>query len=632
MSLPPSSRSSDSASAPAERDDRFPPGIPFIVGNEAAERFSFYGMRAILYVYLTGLFSGFVAESQIPEDAKVRATQVYHLFMAGAYLSPMIGAVMADRWLGKYKLIMWVSLLYVAGHGALAVAGAIGAEGDHARATTIFLFGLAVISLGAGGIKPCVAANVGDQFTKRNAHLVTRVFQIFYFTINFGSFFASLLIPLLNRSYGPDVAFGVPGILMAVATLVFWMGRNRFVKIPPKPGGKLGRMDFFASALLMTPLLLGIFVATEESSKLVGAATEGGAGAVFPALAGIAHEYWWALVASVVGFVLGVVVANVRQRIQPEPSFLSVLLYSFRQRAQRAPGDGFFAPARKQFGEEAAEGPAAVLRIILVFSMVSVFWALFDQHSSTWIEQAKSMDLVLTLPRYLWSYFIVYGTYAAALVAVVGLVCWVANRPFSRRLWQLIFGAFAVWLASVLFFQATRGGWAEIHMLPSQLAALNPLLVMLIIPIINFGVYQPMERIGRPLKPLTRMTIGMFLSALSFVSVAIIQARIDAMGPGHVHALWQLLPYILITTGEVLVSITGLEFAYTQAPRSMKSTLVGVWYLCVTLGNVLVAFLAPLQALSLTTFFWTFAALMGVAAVVFAVLAGMYKGKTYLQA
>jgi POT family proton-dependent oligopeptide transporter len=89
------------------------------------------------------------------------------------------------------------------------------------------------------------------------------------------------------------------------------------------------------------------------------------------------------------------------------------------------------------------------------------------------------------------------------------------------------------------------------------------------------------------------------------------------------HVLWQLIPYIIITTAEVLVSITGLEFAYTQAPRAMKSTIMGFWLLCVTFGNILVAFLAPLQVLSLTTFFWVFAGLMAAAAVIFAISASL---------
>ena len=174
----------------AERDDRFPPGIPYIVGNEGAERFSFYGMRQILYIYLTSLFIGFAAESTIAPDAltqaKVHATQITHLFNAGVYLFPMIGAILADRLLGKYQVIFWVSLVYCAGQAALAFGGSAGSAGNLSLAQTAVFAGLILISLGSGGIKPCVSANVGDQFTAKNAHLVTRIFQIFYFIINFG--------------------------------------------------------------------------------------------------------------------------------------------------------------------------------------------------------------------------------------------------------------------------------------------------------------------------------------------------------------------------------------------------------------------------------------------------------------
>ena len=136
---------------------------------------------------------------------------------------------------------------------------------------------------------------------------------------------------------------------------------------------------------------------------------------------------------------------------------------------------------------------------------------------------------------------------------------------------------------------------------------------MIIIPSLNVLVYNPLEKAGRPLKPLHRMSIGMFMAGLAFVAVALIQQRIESVGHGSLPVLWQLIPYTIITTAEVLVSITGLEFAYTQAPRAMKSTIMGFWLLCVTFGNVLVAFLAPMQSLSLTTFFWVFAGLMAAA-------------------
>ncbi len=136
---PPASPARDSI----RRDDRFPPGIPYIVGNETAERFSFYGLRQILYVYLVGLFTGFLAEGTVSADAlaeaKVRATQWTHLFNAGVYLFPLIGAILADRLLGKYRVIFWVSLLYVAGHGTLAVAGHAGTLGQLGTAEAAML-------------------------------------------------------------------------------------------------------------------------------------------------------------------------------------------------------------------------------------------------------------------------------------------------------------------------------------------------------------------------------------------------------------------------------------------------------------------------------------------------------------
>jgi dipeptide/tripeptide permease len=346
----------------------------------------------------------------------------------------------------------------------------------------------------------------------------------------------------------------------------------------------------------------------------------------------VATQYWWLAVAGVVALVAGLALAHVRQSMREDSGFLAVILYSFRNRHARQPGEGFWEPARRHYGEEAADGPPAVLRIMLVFSMVSVFWALFDQHSSTWVKQAKSMDLTLVVPSILWSYWLVPATIIGALFGATWLFLWISNRPLPRKASLGFLIAVGVWFAVALVAHLVWGEKRSIGLLPAQIAALNPLLVMIIIPLLNVAVYHPLERRGRPLKPLQRMTIGMFLAAFSFAAVALIQARIEAAGVGQVHVLWQLIPYVIITTGEVLVSVTGLEFAYTQAPRAMKSTIMGFWLLCVTFGNILVTFLAPLQTLSLATFFWTFAGLMAAAALVFVVLAATYKGKSYMQA
>ena len=621
--------------APVGRDDRFPPGIPYIVGNEGAERFSFYGMRQILYIYLTSLFIGFAAESAMAPDAlteaKVHATQVVHLFIAGVYLFPMIGAILADRLWGKYRVIFWVSLIYCGGQAALALGAHAGSGGKLDLARIAIFTGLVLVALGSGGIKPCVSANVGDQFTARNAHLVTRIFQIFYFIINFGSFFASLLTPWLYKTCGPMVAFGVPGVLMALATVVFWLGRRKFVRAPPRPGGKLGLLDFLASSLLATPLLMLVAVGAAVAEEVVRAAMSDRAGAVAAALQHIAHGYWPHALAAGAGFALGVLLFVVRQQIEQDTGFFATLLYCWRQRGARTAGEDFWTPARIRFGDETAEGPPAVLRIIVVFSMVSVFWALFDQNSSTWIEQAKAMNLTLTVPTIFWPLGGVAGLLAASLFGAVWLFLWVANRAMPRWLLLGFAGVLGLWELAALALQAAFGRTQTITLLPAQIAALNPLLVMIIIPLLNVLVYQPLERRGRPLKPLHRMTAGMFLASVAFVAVALLQTRIQAAGRGEVHVLWQVIPFFLLTTAEVLVSVTGLEFAYTQAPRAMKSTIMGFWLLCVTFGDVLVVFLAPLETLSLAKFFWIFAGLMAAAATVFALLAARYKGKTYLQ-
>lgn len=634
MSLPASTAAARGNPA-AARDDRFPPGIPYIVGNEGAERFSYYGMRQILYVYLTSLFIGFAAESSVAPtqlvEARVHATQITHLFMAGVYLFPMIGAILADRLLGKYKVIFWISLVYCAGHAALAVAGRAGTLGHISVAELAMFTGLTLIAVGSGGIKPCVSANVGDQFTARNGHLVPRIFQVFYFTINFGSFFASFLTPLLYRYFSAEVAFGVPGVLMGLATLVFWLGRKRFIHVAPRPGGRLGALDFTASSLMAAPLLVLVGVGATAAEHVVTAAMSEEWGALGRAVSDLAAGYWLYAAGGLGAFSLGYALFHLRQRLKEDNGFLAVLVYGLHHRHERGPDDDFWAPARRHFGAEAAEGPPAVLRIIAVFSMVSVFWALFDQHASTWIEQAKTMNLTIVVPGALFTWLIWIAVPVATTCGLAWLLLWVSNVKVPRLITVVVPTVILLSAIPSAIRQISAGQLRQLSLLPAQISALNPLMVMLIIPLLNGLVYAPLERRGRPLRPLQRMTIGMFVAASAFVAVALIQMRIQIAGPGRVHVLWQVIPYFIMTTAEVLVSITGLEFAYTQAPRAMKSTIMGFWLLCVTFGDVLVAFLAPLEKLSLATFFWVFAGLMTVAAAIFAALAARYRGRTWLQ-
>ncbi len=456
-----------------ERSDRFPPGIPYIVGNEGAERFSYYGMRAILYVYLTALYTSFAAETSLSADvtsaAKAKATSVTHLFMAGVYAFPMIGAVLADRWLGKYAVILGVSALYCAGHAVLAVAGRLAVSGDYAAAESGMYLGLSLVALGTGGIKPCVSANVGDQFSAENAHLVSKVYQIFYFIINFGSFFSTLITPYLYAEFGPEIAFGVPGIMMAVATVIFWLGRHRFTRIAPKPGGRLGLLDFASSTLLFAPVIAVIAAVFVFGDAFKPARAVGMGAAAFywdyvtRYLAHLGRHSWpYFAVAFALG-AAGLALFRVRQKQLADDGFLAVLAYSWQKRRQRAPGTSFFEPARQRFGEEAAEGPPAVLRILVVFSMTSVFWALFDQHASTWVDQARQLDRTLSVP--LWSgRYVLLATVLLALFGGARLILWVMNRSFPRAWQNLLLGALALAALAAIDVDLSRGEWLTLEL------------------------------------------------------------------------------------------------------------------------------------------------------------------------
>lgn len=397
--------SSKYASIP-EETSKLPGGIKYIIGNEAAERYSFYGMRTILVVFMTKYLHFMAADGQVGTAiSDAAANEYYHQFVAATYLFPVMGSFLSDVLIGKYNTILWLSIVYCLGHLALAFMGGAGL----APGTWMFI-GLFLIAFGSGGIKPCVSAHVGDQFGKKNSHLMPKVFQWFYFAINFGSTASTWMIPVLLKWYGPHVAFGVPGVLMAIATFLFWLGRNKFIHVPA------GGLAFFK----------------ETFSR---------------------------------------------------------------------------------------EGVTALLKLSVIYAFVAVFWGLFDQTGSSWVIQAENMD-----------------------------------RNFLGVEW-----------------------------LQSQIQVLNPILVMLLIPLFQFVIYPSVNKVFQ-LTPIRKLSIGFFFAAASFATVAQAQELIDAGQTPSIQ--WQLWAYVLLTAGEVMISITGLEFSYTQAPKTMKSVIMAVWLFSVSLGNI----------------------------------------------
>jgi len=431
--------------------DRMPPGILYIVLNEAAERFNYYGLNSILVVFMTRYLLDRAGHPAPMTEAHAGAW--YHVFVSCVYFLPILGAFLADAVLGKYRTVLYLSLAYCAGNFALAL--------DDTRLGLVL--GLGLIAFGSGGIKPCVSANVGDQFGAANQHLLARVFSWFYFAINFGSAFSTLLIPWLLDRVGPRAAFAVPGVFMVLATLVFWLGRREFVHVPP----------------------VGI------------------------------------------------------------PTYLRAL---GRRENLRALGN-----------------------LLILVPFAAVFWGLWQQNFSSWVLQAYHMD-------------------------------------------RHLFG---------------------IEWLPAQIQTVNPLFILGMLPLFSYAIYPALNRLF-PVTPLRRIGLGLFCMVGAFLIVAWIQTRIDA--GGHPSILWQILAFLVLTASEILVSVTHLEFAYTQAPREMKSLIMCTYLGSVALGNVFTAAVDffiqnPDGSVKLAgaSYFLFFAGVMAVTAVIYVIAAGFYRGRTITQ-
>ena len=429
---------------------KIPSGIPYILSNEAGERFSFYGMRCILVIFMTKYLMG---SDGVPNPMSAEESKTYfHLFVSAVYFTPILGALLSDIWFAKYRTIIYFSLIYCAGFLALTL--------DHTHLG--LAFGLILIALASGIIKPCVSANVGDQFGISNKHLMERVYGWFYFAINIGAFISTILCPILLDKYGPGIAFGLPGIFMFLATTAFWLGRSKFVHVPAG----------------------GIKFVKETFS---------------------------------------------------------------------------------------GEGLRALGKLCIIYLFIAPFWAIFDQMDSAWVLQAEKM-----------------------------------NRNWLGHEW-----------------------------LSSQIVAVNPLMIMVLIPVFSYGIYPVINKVFR-LTPLRKISIGLFVASLPFVVSAVVEARI---GEGLSPSIgWTILAHLILAAAEVMVSITCLEFSYTQAPKKMKSFVMSVFFLSITLGNVFTASVNAFiqnedgsSKLEGSSYFWFFAIMMLLTAIVFIPVAACYKEKTYIQ-
>nr|AKN21489.1 slc15a-3 [Schmidtea mediterranea] len=200
---------------------KFPLPCWIILIHEVLERFSFYGMKGILAIYLN-LYLGFNDN---------HTTVLYHLFVGLSYLSPIFGAIIADNYLGRFYTVIVVGLVYLLGHVLMTLT---------AIQKNILgpLIGMSILAIGSGGIKSSVAAFGGDQVPTGNDMMIEKYFSLFYTAINLGAFAAQFVTPILRKDISCvdgqcyPLGFGVPAFIFLVTYIIFISGKRTYTIVP----------------------------------------------------------------------------------------------------------------------------------------------------------------------------------------------------------------------------------------------------------------------------------------------------------------------------------------------------------------------------------------------------------------
>ncbi|XP_015270589.1 PREDICTED: solute carrier family 15 member 1 [Gekko japonicus] len=656
----------------------YPISIFFIVINEFCERFSYYGMRAVLVLY----FKYFLHWT---DDL---STAIYHTFVALCYLTPILGALIADSFLGKFKTIISLSIVYTVGQAVLSISS-INDLTDGNRdgvpdtieiPVALSMVGLVLIALGTGGIKPCVAAFGGDQFEDHQEKQRSRFFSIFYLSINAGSLLSTIITPILRgeecgihvKQKCYPLAFGVPAALMAIALFVFIAGSSMYKKVEPQ-----GNVMVQVGKCIAFAIKNRFKYRSKEYPK---------------------REHWldW---------------------------------------------------AREKYAKRLITEIKMVLRVLFLYIPLPMFWALFDQQGSRWTLQATTMDgdfgAVQIQPDQMQT---VNPILIVIMVPVVDVLiyplidkCRINFTPLRKMTVGMFLAALAFVVAALVQVQIDKtlptfpapgesqirvinlgNSNATIHYNDGRSADVNSLgstdyltfntehlkdinvtygtktisksfafvgeerhtleitdVVEIQAELLVDGLTVKPEQGNNKIRFINNLnaTINVTMDGTNFGEVVYFSATnyssfqrgskqiiiitnnqsceenslqfgygsaytiiveecnsngsrikyVEDIQPNTFSMAWQIPQYFILTCAEVVFSVTGLSFSYAQAPNNMKSVLQAGWLLTVAVGNIIVLIIAGATTISEQ---WAeyilFAGLLLAVTIIFAIMAYFY--------
>ncbi|XP_027652291.1 solute carrier family 15 member 2 isoform X5 [Falco naumanni] len=623
----------------------YPLSIAFIVVNEFCERFSYYGMRAVLTLYFLSFFHW---------DENL-STAVYHAFSALCYFTPVIGAIMADSWLGKYKTIIYLSIVYVVGHLIKSV-GAIPSLGNQTVHVILSMVGLFLIALGTGGIKPCVSAFGGDQFEEEHTSERSKFFSIFYLSINAGSLISTFVTPVLRgdvKCFGEDcyaLAFGVPAALMVLALVVFIAGSGLYRKTPPQGNVLLEVCKCICKQLIgevkMVTRVLFLFIPLPMFWALFDQ-----------------QGSRWTLQATKMNADFGIYVLQPDQMQFLNPLLILVFipifdlgLYPLINMCKFN-----FTPIRKMATgmilAGMAFGLAAVVeikinetdmpRLVPEESLIRVLNLaknpvqviiqdrdLFQQPVEAFQKPAEYSKLILNGEQQSLRFTLQHQglslafNYTVKEKSVYSLIVFEAEGSLSSRLITDLEAKPENGLAAVRFI---NGLSQDVNL------TIDSKWFIAVQKNYSASEYSLLERDrynnGKCITETGEFTLelGLLDFGASYTIVitnvsggAVKIWKSEDIKANNVHMAWQLPQYLLISAGEVMFSITGLAFSYSQSPASMKSVLQAGWLLTVAVGNTLVLIVAQAAPMAQWAEFVLFTVLLFAVCAIFSIMGYFY--------
>lgn len=652
----------------------FPWHVGYILGNEFCERYSYYGMRTVLVIYLT---------SDIINWDDNTATAVYHAFTVLAYLFPLLGAMLADSSWGKYWTILWLSIVYAIGSGINMMSSIYPIGGSntavHAALASVGLF---VIAFGTGGIKPCVSAFGGDQFSKDQETYRKSFFSLFYFAINAGSLVSTFVSPLIREEvqcWDDDcyaLAFGVPTALMVVAIILFVIGTKHYVRLDPQGNVFLQVSKTIWKAMKnrsKTPSKL------RNKEHWLDYADDGTNTQniqdikyvlrvliifiplpLFWSLFDQQGSRWTLQAVRMNGNINGTVILPDQFQICNPLIIVTLIpifeatLYPFLRRRNinftplKRMGLGMWlaglafvvaALVQMMIDENLTAVPRSDQTTLRVLNGAECTAELkgdiygWDSNPATVVSGNASDTLeLMTSPG---NYDVVYQCEkGSASVEVTGTL--IKEEAFDLVLYG---SGLSINGGSFIKRQTQKSNSGKAYVSVAN-AWKNDLTVKVpgqeAFNGLSLGMKHEFEEVSQGKYQITvedgADSFVIDFEALTGAAYTILIygknkfTQFKDIYENDVNLFWMVPQYFIITLGEVFLSVTGLEFAYSQAPQSMKSVLQSFWLLTVSIGNIIVLIVAESSLIpNQADEYFLFAGLIAAAAILFMVLAINYE-------